>query len=852
MNGPFALAARAYRELGWEGTLPVVGKDINLPKGYMGRKGIFPTDETIEEWISTRGKDNIALRLPQNIIGIDIDAYDGRRGLKTIELYEGKYGALPPTWKSSSRTEGSGILLYTVPRGVAWVSSLGTGSNVDVIRFGHRIAVVWPSIHPDTRRQYRWWLPTIGTESERPPKASELAVLPDAWVAALTKHRGGVARELGVYGEQIGDVPSDSDHINPREVLMGVAPGEQDETLFRYLSSLWARNMTYDEMIQMGMCVIQGFENSRPDDPWTPEHVVQKVNNITRNYTRGNTRQQEIAAWQRQWLASAAEPRGGDDGETCKRSLRMAQGKSETNEVRDPATDCIENISHPESSDGNDIGNVIAGDGEIDPPQVPPPGSYLATSDRPPDATVDTDMGNSARFTRLFADMVRYCASTEKWHIWNGNRWEVDLKNRILYLTKDVVVDLRYQALAVGGHESDVLLAWAKQSESISRRNAMLAGAISEPSLVVLADEFDRNPLLLVVRNGTYDLEHDRLRKSRPEDLCSLQCEVSYSPGAECPQWLSHIKFITKGDNELAKYMQAAMGYCLTGYGSLHERAFFFLQGDGLNGKNAFIEPIMAVMGTYARLGHGTLLTGDENAHPTVLAQLTGARLVFIDETRKNYKLNAERIKALVGSKKITARFMHKDFFDFEGRFKLMIAGNGQPQMGDSSDGIWSRLHEIPMLGKAGRDVPVIKDFGSKLYNEEAEGILNWLIEGYRMWRDNGLTRPKIVADTVAEHRANETNDWMGQFIEDCILITNDPTDRIMSAELFTAWRMWCLMSNVPKGDIGFKNHFGRNFNKRMEMDYEIPRENLSALYRDPVARKPVRGCMGMRLISSS
>jgi putative DNA primase/helicase len=850
MTGPFAHAARVYRELGWEGTLPVVDKKFNVPSGYTGRKGIFPTDQIITEWMETRGDDNIILRLPPDIIGIDIDAYEGRRGLITLEEFEGRYGVLPPTWKSSSRTDGSGILLYTVPRGVAWVRDLGDYSNVDIIRYGHRYAVVWPSIHPDTKQIYRWWLPGVGTESDRPPKPSELAELPEAWVHALTKNRGDLARELSTYGEQIGYANPGEDHIRPEQVLMGVAPGEQDETLFRYLASLWARNMTPEEMTTMGMIVIQGFENARPDDPWTPEHVIAKVNNITRNYTKGNTRQQIMTEWQRAWLSSDGVPGSGNgSGEKHDGSSQDRTRIAGINEIRNTSQTRIENV-HPSESVNIHDDSVSEDNDEVDPPRSPPPSDSLGVSGRPPAATIDTDTGNSARFTRLFKDTVRYSSDSQKWYIWDGIKWSVDRKNKVLDLTKEVVIDLRYTALATTGEDQIIILAWAKQSESITRRHAMLAGAISEPELVVLPDDFDRDPLLLVVQNGTYDLAHGYLRKSDPEDLCTQQCGVAYEPEAKCPKWLSHIKFITKGDDELARYMQAAAGYWLTGYGSNFERAFFLLQGDGLNGKNAFIEPIMEVMGTYARTGHGTLLTGNDNAHPTVLADLNGARLVFIDETRKDFKLNAERIKALVGSKKIKARFTHKDFFEFEGRFKLVIAGNGQPQMSDTSDGIWSRLHEVPMLGKTGRDVNVIKDFGSVLYKEEGSGILNWLIEGYRMWRDNGLVKPEIVVETVAEHRADEEKDWLGQFIEECILVTNDPSDRILCAETFTAWRMWCLMSNVPKGDIGTKSLFGRHFNKRMEKNFGVPRERLSAAFKDALCNKTVKGHLGIRLVS--
>jgi putative DNA primase/helicase len=457
----------------------------------------------------------------------------------------------------------------------------------------------------------------------------------------------------------------------------------------------------------------------------------------------------------------------------------------------------------------------------------------------------DTDLGNTMRFVRLFKDQVRYNASTGNWYIWDGVKWQLDEVNCIMDLTKEVITDIRFQALATEGEEQTTLLRWAKNSESLRSRNAIVSGATSEPKLVVRAHDFDTNPHLLVVRNGTLDLETSTLRASRPEDLCSNQCTVDFDIMAECPKWLGHIEFITQGDKELARYMQIAMGYSLTGYGSSHERAFFFLEGDGANGKNVFIEPIMEILGSYAMVSDGSLLTGDEKSHPAIFADLYGKRFVFVDETRAGRRLNAERVKALVGSKRIKGRYMHKDWFEFEGRFKLWIAGNGRPTMQDTSDGIWTRLHEVPMLGKVGRDVAPVKDYGSVLYREEASGILNWMLEGFRMWTEFGLVKPAIVQRTTDEHRDDE--DLEGQFIDECLEVTGSLDDRLMSDAIFNAWFVWAIQSGVSKYQIGTKADFIRRIRGRITKLTGIEQNSKNAVMRDPVTKKPGRGLIGVR-----
>ncbi|MQA17716.1 MAG: hypothetical protein GEV09_27675, partial [Pseudonocardiaceae bacterium] len=73
---------------------------------------------------------------------------------ETRARLEERWGALPPTIVSTSRTDGSGILLYRVPSRATWHDP---GAGIQIVHHGWRYAVVAPSIHPDTGRPYGWW-----------------------------------------------------------------------------------------------------------------------------------------------------------------------------------------------------------------------------------------------------------------------------------------------------------------------------------------------------------------------------------------------------------------------------------------------------------------------------------------------------------------------------------------------------------------------------------------------------------------------------------------------------------------------------------------------------------------------
>jgi len=156
----FADHAAAYRAAGWVGTLPLpAGQKFPPPSGYTGDGGIWPTDQDIAAWSDRYGVDfNLALRLPKNIIGIDVDAYDDKPGAAALAEAEAQWGALPATYISSAREDGvSGIRLYRIPTGLDWPNEVGPG--IETVRFGHRYVVASPSINPKTGTVYRWTAP---------------------------------------------------------------------------------------------------------------------------------------------------------------------------------------------------------------------------------------------------------------------------------------------------------------------------------------------------------------------------------------------------------------------------------------------------------------------------------------------------------------------------------------------------------------------------------------------------------------------------------------------------------------------------------------------------------------------
>lgn len=213
--GPYARAAMRYLHAGWAPLpLPPAHK-FPPPLGWTGGKAErYPSGPDVQAWIdgdvdwrdqgvtrTFRGGDgNIAVRPAADVIGLDVDCYDGKPGAATIAAHEQQFGPLPPTWTSTSRTDGSGIRWFRVPERLRWRDLAGGG--VEIVRAGHRYGVVWPSVHDKTGNTYRWVPPgadpTVVLDDDVVPSVHALTKLPDTWVYGLT---GG---ELAVDAPRAG------------------------------------------------------------------------------------------------------------------------------------------------------------------------------------------------------------------------------------------------------------------------------------------------------------------------------------------------------------------------------------------------------------------------------------------------------------------------------------------------------------------------------------------------------------------------------------------------------------------------------------------------------------------------
>jgi putative DNA primase/helicase len=352
-------------------------------------------------------------------------------------------------------------------------------------------------------------------------------------------------------------------------------------------------------------------------------------------------------------------------------------------------------------------------------------------------------------------------------------------------MAKQTVEKIADEAKATDGERRQELQRWWRRSEAEARIRALIALASTEPDVVITPGPLDGKEQVLNLANGTLELRSGRLYHHNPRDLLTKLAPVEYDEHAICPRWLAFLNRIFGGDADLIRFVQKAVGYTLTS--STREQCLFLLYGTGANGKSTFLETIRALLGDYAATADAsTFLARRYDRIPNDLARLQGARFVSIIETDQDCRLAESVVKQTTGGDMITARFLHREFFEYRPAFKLFMAVNHKPTIRGTDHAIWRRIRLIPFtvtIPPNDQD----KELGEKL-KAELPGILHWAVKGCLAWQEEGLKAPQAVRHATAAYRADQ--DVLAAFLEDCV--ATNPHERARCAAVYGAYEQWC------------------------------------------------------------
>lgn len=340
---------------------------------------------------------------------------------------------------------------------------------------------------------------------------------------------------------------------------------------------------------------------------------------------------------------------------------------------------------------------------------------------------------------------------------------------------------------------------------STSKVNAVFSGM--KDSIPVKLEDFDTHPYKLNLQNGTYNLETLELEPHSPEDMLTQISPVEYREGAKSERWETFISEVLPGEG-LAGFLQRYQGMSLVG--KTLEECLVIAKGSGRNGKGVFVETVQKALGDYAMASNPSVLMRKAEALSAgdldELFSYRGARSVFMSELESTEHLNESLLKRFTGGDTLRSKPMFGHMVEWTPTHSIMMITNAMPQYDSSSEALNSRLKVLDFaVSFIGREDKTLK--ADLRTTESLEAVLAWMIEGWKSYKEIGLSEPEAVK--LATEREGMSADPTGEFISEMCSIGKGA--RVGQTPLFEAYEKWADDNAVDKlRRIEFKRYVSK------------------------------------------
>lgn len=273
----------------------------------------------------------------------------------------------------------------------------------------------------------------------------------------------------------------------------------------------------------------------------------------------------------------------------------------------------------------------------------------------------------------------------------------------------------------------------------------------------VTINDFDNNNNIIAAKNVTIDMDKGTVRKHKPTDLITKTINAEYNADVKFEKWDKFISDIMGNDPIASKYLQKVFGYMFSGKANL--KKMFMLYGVTNAGKTLLLETISEVMGAYAQVGSTSIIMPKRvsSSDDTLLqhaAKYKGSRMLIFDETSKGARIDEDRVKLWTSGGSVPARKLYESPFDYIPQFTMFVSTNHKPNTSDSTLFESGRMNVIPFVRDFKKEGILDSTLKSQFLSDDGRSaILNWLLEGYKLFLVEGL-------DDVPESFQNATNDY--------------------------------------------------------------------------------------------
>jgi hypothetical protein len=378
----------------------------------------------------------------------------------------------------------------------------------------------------------------------------------------------------------------------------------------------------------------------------------------------------------------------------------------------------------------------------------------------------NTDQGLADAVTSELYPNLRFDVESGAYLVRGPERWDTITRDAAGWAVADVAKrmppGIRPVPKDVAERQPEHWQAWRSAKFTSSSGAAPIARKIRDrlaagehPSHVRLS-KLDADPVVLWAGGQPWDLRTGALATS-VDPLTPHTHAARFAPvEGPTPLWDAFTSAVWP-DAELREWALSVLSVGLTGYSP---RIMPVLYGDTGRGKTQAVELLCNLLGTYGGEVDQKLIVAPE-AHGSVVYQLKGRRLAYIDEPAPTHRDKVERVKLLTGGGRMTGNQMRKDPVSWDATHTLVMMQNDPPELVD--DALRSRARVIACDGdpdQVARTRAALGDVAgdtiSGAWAREAPGVLAAMMARAAAWlADRSVLdasrTPAVVAEMVDE-----------------------------------------------------------------------------------------------------
>jgi P4 family phage/plasmid primase-like protien len=413
-------------------------------------------------------------------------------------------------------------------------------------------------------------------------------------------------------------------------------------------------------------------------------------------------------------------------------------------------------------------------------------------------ATLNDD-GNALLMVDHIENRLLYCPERKQWLEWSGGHWNWLADNG------PAVEAFRVMIREIDPQGDPVIAKHKHRSQSWNAISHAVTLAEKDPRVAVHINDLDADPYQLNTPGGGVNLYSGEVSPNTPESRHTRLTRVAPDFSRKPERFLAFMAQTFAGHPELIPYIQRLIGYSIIGKVTHH--ILPFLHGAGANGKTVLLDIFIRVLGDYATVQPADFLLarGNDNEHETVIARLSGQRLVVCSEVNPRAKFNEQKVKLLTGGDLLIGRFMRENHFTFLPTHHLWLVANHEPNVEVGGNSIWRRIRKIPFVHSVPEDQQN-PNLANDLVELEGPAILAWIIAG-AIAHHNGLQEPEIVREATEEYK--ETEDQTGRFLAEIVKRGGGDLAKVETTAMREAYNAWCMRNNEKPAHSGTKQ-FGQ------------------------------------------